>query len=151
MAPPQNKMKTILSNPKALKNRIKSRRPSSIPFHKKQTPQKPSNKSKSEIQEEDTNKVDGDNKTEDDHLHGFSTDEDSSDDESEVEDAEIDMGKLPSVAKDDETVKRKLDKAKLFPVRTTRPYHSTTLIFYRHQIVGSYILDDFLMVSTKTN
>jgi nucleolar protein 15 len=53
----------------------------------------------------------------DDHLHGFSTDEDSSDEESDAS-PEFDMGKLPTIAKDDETVKRKLDKAKRQPVRS---------------------------------
>jgi nucleolar protein 15 len=50
------------------------------------------------------------------HLHGFSTDddEDSSDDDGDAEmDAPaLDVGKLPTVAKDDATVKRKLDQAK---------------------------------------
>jgi nucleolar protein 15 len=54
-----------------------------------------------------------------DHLHGFSTDGDSSDEESDADDppVEFDMEKLPTIAKDDETVKRKLDKAKRQPVR----------------------------------
>ncbi|KAL1761142.1 hypothetical protein FB107DRAFT_255400, partial [Schizophyllum commune] len=44
-------------------------------------------------------------------IHGFSTDEDDSSDE-EVDDAPVDVGKLPTVAKDDETVARKLERAK---------------------------------------
>jgi nucleolar protein 15 len=50
-----------------------------------------------------------------DYLKGFSDDgEDSSDDDDDegVDSAPIDLGKLPTIAKDDETVKRKLDKAK---------------------------------------
>jgi nucleolar protein 15 len=50
------------------------------------------------------------------HLHGFSTDddEDSSDDDGDAEMGApaLDVGKLPTVAKDDATVKRKLDQAK---------------------------------------
>ncbi|KIJ66732.1 hypothetical protein HYDPIDRAFT_186397 [Hydnomerulius pinastri MD-312] len=51
----------------------------------------------------------------DDYLHGFSTDDDdSSDDEVIVEDG-IDVGKLPTIAKDDATVQKKLERAKRQP------------------------------------
>jgi nucleolar protein 15 len=53
------------------------------------------------------------------HLHGFSTDDDDSSDEEDDMDFEpsaFDIGKLPTIAKDDATVKRKLDKAKSQPV-----------------------------------
>ncbi|KAH9847514.1 hypothetical protein C2E23DRAFT_787356 [Lenzites betulinus] len=47
---------------------------------------------------------------------GFSSDDDDSSDEEMAEDIPgIDIGKLPTVAKDDETVKRKLEKAKRKP------------------------------------
>ncbi|TRM67798.1 hypothetical protein BD626DRAFT_424170 [Schizophyllum amplum] len=46
------------------------------------------------------------------HLHGLSSDEDDSSDEEVVDEGPIDVGKLPTVAKDDETVARKLEKAK---------------------------------------
>ncbi|KAL5504169.1 NOP15 [Sanghuangporus vaninii] len=57
------------------------------------------------------------NEDEETHLRGFSSNEsDSSDEEDEDEAVDkvqpIDVGKLPTVAKDDATVKRKLDKAK---------------------------------------
>lgn len=46
-------------------------------------------------------------------LHGFSSEsEDSSDEEDGVDDAPVDVGKLPTVAKDDATVKLKLERAK---------------------------------------
>ena len=54
------------------------------------------------------------------HLHGFSTDDDdSSDEEGAMDDgpSEFDVGKLPTIAKDDATVKRKLEKAKQHRVR----------------------------------
>ena len=54
------------------------------------------------------------------HLHGFSTDDDDSSDEEtgmDFESAPLDITKLPTVAKDDAIVKRKLDKAKRQPVR----------------------------------
>jgi nucleolar protein 15 len=52
------------------------------------------------------------------HLHGFSTDDDDSSDEDAMVDepSEFDIGKLPTVAKDDATVKQKLEKAKQHPV-----------------------------------
>jgi len=51
-------------------------------------------------------------------LHGFSTDDyDSSDEEDAMDDgpSEFDVSKLPTIAKDDATVKHKLDKAKRQP------------------------------------
>ncbi|EJD49125.1 hypothetical protein AURDEDRAFT_101282 [Auricularia subglabra TFB-10046 SS5] len=52
--------------------------------------------------------------SDDEHLHGFSTDEDSSDDEDGVSpDAPpVDVAKLPTVAKDDRQVKARLEQAK---------------------------------------
>lgn len=56
------------------------------------------------------------------HLHGFSSGSDSSDsdsdDDEEIDDAPVDVGKLPTIAKDDATVKRKLAKAHKQPVRS---------------------------------
>ncbi|KIK96036.1 hypothetical protein PAXRUDRAFT_826421 [Paxillus rubicundulus Ve08.2h10] len=46
-----------------------------------------------------------------DYLHGFSTDDDDSSDDEVVEDG-VDVGKLPTVAKDDATVQKKLERAK---------------------------------------
>jgi nucleolar protein 15 len=52
------------------------------------------------------------------HLYGFSTDEDSSDDDLDVdEETALDVGFLPTVARDDAAVKRKLERAKRKPVR----------------------------------
>ncbi|CAE6450310.1 unnamed protein product [Rhizoctonia solani] len=69
----------------------------------------------SESDEEDQSEHEAEN--EETHLQGFSTDEDSSDDDGD--DAPqlpgIDLTKLPTVAKDDVTVKRRLDKAKKVP------------------------------------
>ena len=48
-----------------------------------------------------------------------SSDEDAIDDE---EEPGIDVKKLPTVAKDDAVVKKKLDKAKRKPVRSSVPY-----------------------------
>lgn len=52
------------------------------------------------------------------YLHGFSTDEDSSDEDEEVMDQDpLEVNTLPSKAKDDTEVKRRLDAAKRKPVR----------------------------------
>ena len=60
---------------------------------------------------------------EDVHLYGFSTDDDSSDDDLDVvnEGADVDVGSLPTISRDDATVKRKLEKAKRKPVRVPPP------------------------------
>ena len=54
------------------------------------------------------------------HLYGFSTDEeDSSGDDLDGVDegADVDVGSLPTISRDDATVKRKLENAELQPVR----------------------------------
>ena len=57
-------------------------------------------------------------KEEDVQMFGFSTDDDdSSDDEMDDGRDSVDVGKLPTIAKDDAVVKRKLEKAKRKPVR----------------------------------
>jgi len=53
------------------------------------------------------------------HLRGFSSGSDSSDEDDDdggVDSSPIDVGALPTIAKDDATVKRKLDAAKKQPV-----------------------------------
>ncbi|KAL5526540.1 NOP15 [Sanghuangporus sanghuang] len=65
-------------------------------------------------EEEEDADADEDEET---HLRGFSSNESDSSDEEDEDEAvnkapPIDVGKLPTVAKDDATVKRKLDKAK---------------------------------------
>ena len=57
---------------------------------------------------------DEESEEENEFLQGFSTDEDSSDEDQEP--SNFDVGKLPTIAKDDETVKRKLENAKRQPV-----------------------------------
>ncbi|CAA7265540.1 unnamed protein product [Cyclocybe aegerita] len=54
----------------------------------------------------------------DNQLHGFSTDEDSSDKDDAMDNkpADFDIRKLPTIAKDDMTVKMKLEKAKWQPI-----------------------------------
>jgi nucleolar protein 15 len=69
-------------------------------------------------QEEDS----PDEENENVHLYGFSTDEDSSDDDLDVDDEAVDVGSLPTVARDDAAVKRKLERAKRNPVRVSFYY-----------------------------
>ncbi|KAG8719412.1 hypothetical protein FRC08_002887 [Ceratobasidium sp. 394] len=55
------------------------------------------------------------------HLKGFSSDEDSSDEDEDDDEAPeipgIDISKLPTIVKDDATVKRKLERAKKDPTQ----------------------------------
>ncbi|KAK0461427.1 uncharacterized protein EV420DRAFT_1531931 [Desarmillaria tabescens] len=48
-------------------------------------------------------------------LHGLSSDDDDSSDEDEPEPTPVDVEKLPTIAKDDANVKRRLEKAKRSP------------------------------------
>ncbi|KAI5119419.1 hypothetical protein M0805_009870 [Coniferiporia weirii] len=64
------------------------------------------------IAEEGEGESDGEESEEEVLLHGFSSESDSSDEDDDVDNAPIDVGKLPTIAKDDATVKRKLEKAK---------------------------------------
>ena len=76
---------------------------------KKQSVEPESSSAEDEDQDEDNG----------DHLHGFSTDNDNSSDEEDAMDdgpSVFDVSKLPTIAKDDATVKHKLDKAKRLPV-----------------------------------
>lgn len=79
---------------------------------------------KSEVEEQAGSNVEEDaasDEEEDVQMFGFSTDDDddSSDDEMNEERNAIDVGKLPTIAKDDAVVKRKLEKAKRKPVCTS--------------------------------
>lgn len=85
-------------------------------------------------------------------MFGFSTDDDddSSDDEMNEERDAIDVGKLPTIAKDDAVVKRKLEKAKRKPVCTS----SFPCIFYanatfRLKTEVSSTLGAYLTASTR--
>ena len=69
------------------------------------------------------------------HLYGFSTDEDSSGDDLDVDDQAVDVGSLPTVARDDATVKRKLERAKRKPARvfSSRTPSTRLIILRRYQ------------------
>ncbi|KAF9446769.1 hypothetical protein P691DRAFT_707995 [Macrolepiota fuliginosa MF-IS2] len=81
-----------------------------------------------------------------DHLHGFSTDEDDSSDEDEEagEDkpglSAFEISKLPTVAKDDESVKRRLEKAKRQPTEDRGVVYIGRLPhgFYEEQLKGYF-------------
>ncbi|KAG2147701.1 RNA-binding domain-containing protein [Suillus clintonianus] len=80
----------------------------------------------------------GSDAEDDDHLYGFSTDEDDSSDEDVNPGEEVDIGKLPTVAKDDATVKRKLEKAKRHPTQDRGVIYMGCLPhgFYEDQLKG---------------
>ncbi|KAF9496829.1 hypothetical protein BDN71DRAFT_1445783 [Pleurotus eryngii] len=111
--------KTKLSKPSDVK------RPSKLapPADSAESPDEEEDADEERDGEEDENSDKGDDGSsegeEDTHLHGFSSsDNDSSDDDDmDVEPVGIDVGKLPTIAKDDESVKRKLDKAKKQPTQ----------------------------------
>lgn len=75
------------------------------------------------------------------HLFGFSTDdEDSSDDEVNEQPDPIEVSQLPTIAKDDASVKQKLDKAKRKPVSiTTSPSILDLSLVYIDRRTRSYI------------
>ncbi|KIY44076.1 RNA-binding domain-containing protein [Fistulina hepatica ATCC 64428] len=50
------------------------------------------------------------------YLHGFSSDDEDSSDEEPEQGADVDVGSLPIVAKDDVSVRKRLDKAKKQPL-----------------------------------
>lgn len=113
-------------------NKAKIPKPSEVKQRSKLAPPADSDESSDEGEdvdekidvEEDKSSDKGDDdgsseEEEDTHLHGFSSSDDDSSDEDDdmgVEPVGIDVGKLPTIAKDDESVKRKLDKAKKQPV-----------------------------------
>ncbi|TFK95950.1 hypothetical protein BDV98DRAFT_516674 [Pterulicium gracile] len=94
------------------------------------------------VAEEDEEEADSSDEDEDAaYLHGFSDDgADSSDEEEDdvenIKGMVLDITKLPTIAKDDETVKRKLDRAK----KLTKPYKGVICIgrlphgFYEDQL-----------------
>ena len=59
----------------------------------------------------------GEGSSEEELLHGLSSDDDQDSSDEEIEIPGIDVSKLPTIAKDDEVVKQKLEKAKRQPVR----------------------------------
>ena len=72
-----------------------------------------------------------------DHIHGFSTDGDSSDDDAMVAEAPaVDVSRLPAVAKDDVSVQKRLQKAKSKPVSTPNfDYYAAYPYSYRQWTV----------------
>lgn len=83
----------------------------------KKSPSPPPEESEEQVGSE--SEADAAEGEEDVQLFGFSTDDDndSSDDDMSVNPDPVDVGKLPTIAKDDATVKKKLEKAKRKPVR----------------------------------
>ncbi|KAI3613115.1 ribosomal biogenesis protein gar2 [Moniliophthora roreri] len=74
-------------------------------------------------------------------LHGLTSDEDSEDDDDEMGEPEgVDIGKLPTIAKDDATVKRKLEKAKRQPTEDRGVVYIGRLPhgFYEDQLKGYF-------------
>lgn len=104
------------ANARPIKSKVKS---SSLKKRKAKSPT-PSNSDKNAENDEDEGVMGqaADSETEDVHLHGFSTDEDDSSDEEDDKPglSAFEVSRLPTVAKDDEIVQQKLEKAKRKPV-----------------------------------
>jgi hypothetical protein len=66
----------------------------------------------------------------DDYLYGFSTDDDDSSDDEAIVEVGVDVGKLPTVAKDDATVQKKLERAK----RQQASIYTLLLLLYADSI-----------------
>lgn len=62
-------------------------------------------------------------------MYGFSTDDEDSSDEEVIVEKGVDVGKLPTVAKDDATVQKKLERAQRQQVRI---FANFTLVPYAH-------------------
>lgn len=124
------------SHPESAK---KSKKPKPIPKAPTPSPEPEPLNSDAEADvgsEEDNTSEDSDDSDEG-HLHGFSTDEDDSSDEDDIIAAEhpgIDISRLPTIAKDDATVKRKLEKAKRQPVR--EPVRIASVTFHHSNVSG---------------
>ncbi|KAF9516944.1 hypothetical protein BS47DRAFT_1375821 [Hydnum rufescens UP504] len=103
--------KSILMNVKEKDSKTKKRPAAQVELNDEAPTS--SKRPKSTVQ---TEEEDGD-QAEEIHLHGFSSGSDSSDEDEDdgVDSAPVDLGKLPTIAKDDATVKRKLEKAKRQP------------------------------------
>jgi nucleolar protein 15 len=80
-----------------------------------------------EEDEDEDERGDDSDSSEEELLHGLSSDDQDSSDE-EVELPGIDVSKLPTIAKDDKIVKQKLEKAKRQPVRIAFACSSTLLL-----------------------
>lgn len=83
------------------------------------------------------------------YLHGFSTDEDSSDDDELMEQDPLEVKNLPSKAKDDAEVKRRLDAAKKKPVSEPRIMLNLVLTAIRPRIEECCILVGYLTGSMR--
>ncbi|KAJ3812958.1 RNA-binding domain-containing protein [Lentinula lateritia] len=63
----------------------------------------------------DEDEQSGEEEEEEGMLHGLSTDEDDSSDDEEIDGPPVDITKLPTIAKDDATVQKRLERAKRQP------------------------------------
>lgn len=81
----------------------------------------------SDDEDESENEEEDNSSSEEEFLHGLSSDDDQDSSDEEIELPGIDISKLPTIAKDDKTVKQKLEKAKRQPVRPT-PAHPLLLL-----------------------
>ena len=108
---------TVVDRPKDVKRAARPLQKQKGPWKSHSPPPSEPEPSHSEPEEAEA-EVESSPEAEDAHLYGFSTDDDSSGDDLDVDDegANVDLGSLPTISRDDATVKRKLEKAKREPV-----------------------------------
>ena len=116
-----SKAKPSKSTPPAKTQKSKKSLLSTVASHSKAEDSDPASENDGGEDDEDNNENDAESDGENGSdssvlLHGFSSESDSSDEDEDVDGPALDVGKLPTVAKDDASVKRKLEKAKKQPV-----------------------------------
>jgi nucleolar protein 15 len=110
------------STQKSSKLSGKSSKPSSAKTkHAKKAPTVPESDEDDEALSDADKENDSHEEQQETRIFGFSTDDDSSDDEMNGEPDPIEINKLPTIAKDDATVKLKLEEAKKKPVCLVSP------------------------------
>ncbi|KAJ7590806.1 hypothetical protein C8J56DRAFT_858097 [Mycena floridula] len=120
MAPAATKKASLLKRkasdalPKSKEPQASKKSKRSKPVPKAATPERSEAESSSAAVAGKPQEEDESEEEEEVHLHGFSSDDDDSSDEEDLNDkpSAFDPEKLPTIAKDDETVRRKLAQAK---------------------------------------
>ncbi|KAJ3979288.1 hypothetical protein F5890DRAFT_1576040 [Lentinula detonsa] len=121
---------------------IKSTKKSKIHPQPSSDPQNQKSDSEDDVEENEQSREkeqeEEEEEEEEEMLHGFSTDDDSSDEE--IDGPPVDITKLPTIAKDDATVHKRLEKAKKQPATDRGVLYLGRLPhgFYEDQLKGYF-------------
>ncbi|EJU04940.1 RNA-binding domain-containing protein [Dacryopinax primogenitus] len=107
--PPPAKSTKVAKKVMISEGATKGKRSKNVP---EPEPEKKDDEAGNDDVEDNAEQPEEENEEDGEELHGFTSGEDSSDDDDDVDAEPIDLGKLPTIAKDDATIKRRLDKAK---------------------------------------